>query len=109
MSERVQLKGKQNYSILFHHNLINIIVLHQLAEKNTTWDTFIEAALKMHITTSPSQHQTMLVKPMDVGSSSKHDEVSKAPRPDVTKTYQRGGNLVFSPQIEEGVKPTTLA
>ena len=51
----------------------------------------------------------MLVQPMEVGSSRKHDEVSKAPMPKVTKTYQRGRRLVFAPQIEEGAKPTTLA
>jgi len=44
---------------------------------------------------------------MELGSSRKHDEVSKAPRPEVTKTYHRGKRLVFSPQIEEGAKPTT--
>ena len=74
-----------------------------------TLDTFIEASLKTHITTSPSHHQTMSVQPMKVGSLSKHDEVSKSPRPQVTKTYQRGRRLVFSPQIEEGAKLTTLA
>lgn len=63
--------------------------------------------MKTHITTSPSQHQTMLVHPMEVGSSSKHDEVSKEPRLEVTKTYHRGKRLVFAPQIEEGDKPTT--
>lgn len=55
MSERVQLKGKVHYPSLFHHSLIKVIVLHQFKEKNMTWDAFIEAALKMHITsTSPS-------------------------------------------------------
>lgn len=73
-----------------------------------TWDTFIEATLKIHITTSPCQHQTMSMQPMKVGSSRKHDAISKSPRPEVTKTYPRGRSLVFSPQIEEGVKPTTL-
>lgn len=72
--ERVQLKGKVHYPRLFYHSLIKVIVLHQLKEKNMTWDTFIEVALKTHITTSPSQHQTMLVQSMEVGSSSKHDE-----------------------------------
>lgn len=68
MSKRVQFKGKMHYPNLFCHSLIKVIVLHQLKEKNMTWDTFIEAALKTHITTSPSQHQTMLVQPMEVGS-----------------------------------------
>jgi len=47
MFERVQLKGKVNYPSLFHHSLIKVIILHQLKEKNITWDTFIEVALKL--------------------------------------------------------------
>lgn len=74
MSKRVQLKGKVHYPSLFHHSLIKVIVLHQLKEKKMTWDTFIEVALKTHITTSPSQHQNMSVQPMELGSSSKNDE-----------------------------------
>lgn len=62
MSERVQLKGKVRYPNLFHHSLIKVIVLHQLKENNMTWDTFIEVTSKTHITTSPSQHQTMSVQ-----------------------------------------------
>ena len=107
MSERVQLKGKVHYPSLFHHRLIKTIVPHQLKEKNMTWDTFIAATLKMYITTSPSQRQTMSVQPMEVGSSRKHDEVSKEPRPEVTKTYQRGRSLVFDPKIAEGANSTT--
>lgn len=109
MSERVKLKGNVNYPRLVNHSLIKVIVLHRLIEKKMTWDMFIEEALKMHITTSPSQHQSMSVHPMKVGSSRKHDEVFKACRHQVTKTYQRGRRLVFSPKIEEGAKPTTLA
>jgi len=80
ISKRVKLKGKENYPGLFHHSLIKVIILHHLEKKNMTWDTFIEAALKMHITTSPSQHRTMSAQPMEVRSSRKHDEVSKEPR-----------------------------
>ena len=97
LSERVQLKGKVHYPSLFHHSPIKVIALHQLTYKNMAWDTFIEVALKTHITISPSQHQTMSVHPMEVGSSRKHDEISKAPRPEVSKTYQRGRRLAFSP------------
>ena len=67
MSESVQLKGKAHYPSLFHPSPVKIIVVHQLKEKNMTWDTFIEATLKTHITTSPSQHQTMSVQPIEVG------------------------------------------
>jgi len=74
-----------------------------------TWDAFIEAALKMHITTSPSHHQTMSVQPMEMWSLRKHDKVYKSPMPKVTKTYQRGRSLVFAPQIKEVAKPTTSA
>jgi len=51
MFGRVKFKGKVHYPSLFYHSLINAIVLHQLKEKNMAWDTFIKAALKMHITT----------------------------------------------------------
>lgn len=44
---------------------------------------------------------------MEVRSSRKHDEVPKASRLEVTKTYQRGKRLLFASQIEEGSKPTT--
>jgi len=44
---------------------------------------------------------------MEVRLLRKNDEVSKAPRSEVTKTYQRGRRLVFSPQIEEGARLTT--
>jgi len=44
---------------------------------------------------------------MEVGYSRKYDEVSNAPKPKVTKMYQRGKRIVFSPQIEEEAKPTT--
>ena len=101
-----------HYPILFHHGLVKVIVLHQLAEKNMTWDAIIELALHMHSTTTPTQEQNisppMSAQPMEVGSSSKHDEFSKRPRPEVTLTYQRGRRLVFYPQNEEGAKPTSL-
>ena len=54
MSKRVQLKGKVHYPNLFHHSLIKVIVLHQLKDKNMTWETLTKATLKTHITTSPS-------------------------------------------------------
>ena len=45
MSEKVQVKGKEHHPSLFHHSLIKIVVLHQLAERNMTWDSFIETTL----------------------------------------------------------------
>ena len=77
MSKKVKLKGKMHYPSLFNHSLIKVMVLHQLTKNNMTWDTFIEAALNMHITTSPSQQQTMSTQSMEVGSSRKNDEVPR--------------------------------
>lgn len=58
MSKKVKLKGKVHYHSLFNHSLIKVMVLHQLTKKNMTWDTFIEPALNMHITTSPNYVST---------------------------------------------------
>ncbi len=48
MSKKVQVKNKEYYPSLFHHSLIKTIVLHQLAEKNMTRDSFLETTLKWH-------------------------------------------------------------
>ena len=55
MAEKVQVMNTNHYPSLFHHSLVKVIVLHQLAEKNLTWDAFIEIALQMHTTTTPAQ------------------------------------------------------
>jgi hypothetical protein len=73
MTEKIWTLGKAHITNLFHHILIKIVVVHQLSAKKVTWKTFLE---KLKTT------------PMEVGSSRKHVEFSKAPRPEVTKTYQ---------------------
>jgi len=61
MSERIQMKNKENYPSLFHHSLIKTIVLHQLAEKNMTLESFLQTTMKWHesnVTAQPSSMPT---------------------------------------------------
>ena len=64
-----------------------------------TWDAFIELALQMHSTTTPSKKQNispaMSAQSMEVGSSIKHVEFSNRDRLEVTLTYQRGRGFFF--------------
>ena len=96
MSEKVQVKDKENYPSIFHHSLIKIVVFHQLAEKNMTWDSFIETTLQWHETIVSVHHQNISTQYVEVGSSSKSVEVPKSPRIEVTRMYQRGKMLVFT-------------
>jgi len=59
------------------------------------WDTFIETTLQCDETTSSGLHQDTSAQHMEVGSSSKSEEVPKEPRPEVNKIDQRGKRLVF--------------
>jgi len=107
MSEKVQVKNKENYPSLFHHSLIKTVVLHKLTEKNMTWDYFLEASLKWHESNVSVQHSNMPTRQMEVGSSRKSEEIPKAPRPEVTRMYKRGKRLVFTSHGKKGTKPST--
>jgi len=81
MSEKIQVKNKEHYPSIFRHSLIKTIFIHQLVEKNMTWDSFLEATLKWHEINVSVQHSSMPTQQMEVGSSSKSVEIPKAPRP----------------------------
>jgi len=42
MTEKVQPKGRDHQGNLFHHSLMKVIVLHQLAHINMTWESFLQ-------------------------------------------------------------------
>lgn len=73
-----------------------------------TGDSFIETTLQWHEAIVFLQHQNIPTQQMEVGSSSKLEEVPKAHRPDVTRIYQRGKMLVFTSQVDKRAKPSTL-
>ena len=103
------MKKKEHYPSLFPHSLIKTVVLHQLAEKNMTWNYFLETTLKWHESNVSVQHSSMPTQQMEIGSSRKSVEILKAPRPEVTRMYKRGKRLVFTSHDEKGAKPSTLA
>jgi len=77
--------------------------MQQLSVKKISWETFLDK-LKIAPDNSPiiSPRKTTpsgsrSTQSMEHGSTSKQIEVLEAPRPKVTKTYQRGNKLVFSP------------
>lgn len=107
MLDKVQLRRKELYPSLFHHSQINIVVLHQLAEKNMTWESFLEKALKWHESNVAVQHSNMPTQKMEIGSSRRSVEIPKAPKPEVTRIYKRGKGLVFGSHDEKGAKPCT--
>lgn len=113
MTKNIHTGGQPHITNLFHRSLIKILVMHQLSTKKITWETFmdkIKTAPGISPTVSPSKTTpsgTMPTRPMEHGSTRKNAEVSEAPRPKVTKKYQRGNMHMFSPQIVEGAKPST--
>jgi len=101
MSEKIQMKNKENYPSLFHHSLIKTIVLHQLSEKGMSWETFLEKTLKWHEANVASQPSSMPTQQMEVGSSRKHVKRTKEHKPKVTRMYKRGKRIVFSSHGEK--------
>lgn len=59
----------RSIKILFHHSLIRLVVMHQLQQKNISWDAFIANEV---FTTPPGHHQ------QDIPSSS-HAPTSTSP------------------------------
>lgn len=53
------------------------------------------------------QHSNMPTQQMEIGSSSRSMEITKAPKLEVTRMYKRGNRLVFSSHGEKGAKPST--
>ena len=102
----------QQYRSLYHYGLIQLVVLHQLAQQGISWEEFISRELF----TAPSPPHLEVVHE-EGGPSQQHDipvtrHVSSSP----VITYQRGQRALFaaarqvlSPQHVEGVSPSSSA
>ena len=58
MIKKVQIKGKDHQSNLFHHDLVKVIFLHHLSEINMPWEEFTESASLLPTTNQPSSQGT---------------------------------------------------
>jgi hypothetical protein len=98
MTEKVQSKGKDHQTNLFHHGLVKVMVLQRLSEINMPWEVFIQSASLMPATSQPSSQITPSTppRPQEVGSSNRFS-IRKTPMAEITQTYKKGKRLVFSP------------
>lgn len=102
----------QQYRSLYHYGLIQLVVLHQLAQQGISWEEFIS---REFFTAPPSPHPEVVHE--EGGPSQQHDipvtrHVSSSP----LVTYQKGPRALFaaaqrvlSPQQVEGVSPSSSA
>jgi hypothetical protein len=70
MIEKVQRKGKDHQTNLFHHGLVKVMILQNLSEINIPWETFIQSVSFLPATSQPSSQSTPSTppRPQEVGS-----------------------------------------
>ena len=101
----------QQYRSLYHYGLIQLVVIHQLAQQGIPWEEFISR----EFFTAPPPHPEIVHE--EGGPSQQHDipETRHVSSPPLV-TYQRGhralfaaARRVFSPHQVEGVSPSSSA
>lgn len=104
MVEKVRRMGENHHASLFHHGLVKVLVYHQLAQINLSWDGFVYSTSLLSSPAQSSSHSTPFAS-LEVAFSSK--PTKRVPKAEVTQKYVRGKKLVFAPDIVERTKPTS--
>lgn len=103
MAGNLQHRQTDHEKGLFHHSLINIIVLHQMTQNNITLETFIQSNVLFSSTSqsaSPSTSSTPLKKVKISSSSTLRGE--RVPWPNVTPHLVEGENLTSTTSTKQG-------
>lgn len=64
MEEKVQKQGENHYTSLFHHGLVKVLVFHQLAQENMSWDHFSSSTFPPSSSTRSSDETTPTSSPV---------------------------------------------
>lgn len=111
MTEKVQTKGRDHQKSLFHHALIKVIILHQLAQVSMSWEAFLKATSLLSVS-----HQSKSLNTPTSSMPHRHEPsripsvIRTQPREEISKKYNICKRLVFTPEIEREMpspKPRT--
>ena len=107
MAYKVWRLGEDHHASLFHHGLVKVLLCHQLAQINLSWDGFIYSTSLLSSLVQSSSHTTPLnsLAHQEVAFTSR--PISRTPRAEVTQTFVIGKRLLFSTDIFERDKPTS--